>query len=91
MLALKDGRLADRARHGAPLLPQPLLNAAGVEVMQAGQRLDLLLRHEIIQADAACVLVLVHPGTCTLLHTQTHSVMKDGTPNKDLDHCRMMM
>ena len=57
-LPVKNRRLAHWARHLLTLTPQPLLNAAGVKVMQARERLHDLLLLETFQADAALMLLL---------------------------------
>jgi len=70
-LSLKDRGFADRAANSPPLLPQPLLYAGRVKVVQAWQRFHLLLPHKLVQADATCFQLPVF--LCTALFPLEHT------------------
>lgn len=58
ILPIKNRRLADWARHLLTLALQPLLDAACMEMVQAGERLHCFPIFEGLQANAARSLLL---------------------------------
>ena len=90
LLPGEDGRLADRAGHGAALDAQPPRDAARVVVVQARQRLHLLPGCKVLQADAARLVVARArlPAGPALRTTRVRSAHGAATHQRSWEQCR---